>query len=118
MKPNSDPNKDRSGPQDPGLLEAAKNAVMDGGEALSDFVLRAPTEMLERFASPEEAAESIAGKPEPRAIYDKGLKAYNEGDFNTAAQMWSRAMDKTPESETKVRQAIKDNIEIARNKEK
>jgi TolA-binding protein len=118
MKPNSDPNRDRSKPQDPGLLEAAKKALMDGGEALSDFVLRAPTEMLERFSSPEEAAESIAGKPEPRAIYDKGLKAYKEGDFSTAAEMWTRAMEATDKGDTKVRQGIKNNIDIARSKEK
>tara|TARA_R100001509_G_scaffold133255_1_gene86866 strand:+ start:122 stop:478 length:357 start_codon:yes stop_codon:yes gene_type:complete len=118
MKPNSDPNVDRSKPKDPGLLESAKKAVMEGGEALNDFVLRASSDMLERFSSPEEAAESIAGKPEPRAIYDKGMKAYEDGDFSTAAEMWTRAMRAVPESNIKVRTRIKNNIDIARSKEK
>ena len=105
-------------PPAPSLLDAATDALMSGEEAIRNFVLRAPSDLLEKFSSPIEAAESLVGKPEPRAVYQQGLKAYEAGDYTTAADMWTRAMDATPQSDVDVRKKMKDNIDIARSKEK
>jgi hypothetical protein len=109
---------------DPRLADLAAKAVSGAKEALDDFVLEAPSDLLNQFDSALEAARSIvepttkgkgkagaAATKNPKALHADGLRAYEAGDFAQAAAIWKQAEALVPDGE--VRENIRHNISRA-----
>jgi Flp pilus assembly protein TadD len=111
----------------PRLADLAAKAVSGAKEALDDFVLEAPSDLLNRFDSALEAARSIvepatkgeakdgaASATNPRRLHADGLSAFNSGDFQGAITLWQQAEGLVPDGEA--RESIRWNIAKAQEK--
>jgi hypothetical protein len=111
------------------LVSAAAKAIAGGKEALDDFVLEAPSDLLEQFDSAISAAQSVAGEKKkaagkskqpmrqinPRSLHAQAREAYGRGEYDQAADLWSRA-EPLMESDQD-RDRIRHNLRLAEQKQ-
>ena len=110
---------------DPRMVSAAVKAVKGAKEDLDDFVLEAPSSLLEQFDSAISAAQAVAdsrqkagGKSKQPMKQDNPLKlneqardAYGRGDYRQAASLWARAEPLVDTDQS--RESIRYNLRLA-----